>query len=120
MRIEDQNSDDAVLKEVGARLSRTRLERNVSQAQLADEAGLSKTTIERLEAGRSVKLESFVRILRALDQLELLNQLLPEPLPSPIQRVRLQGKRRQRATGKRGRRRPEEQMPWRWGDEGGA
>lgn len=117
MRLETQNSDTAVLKELGTRLARNRLERNISQAQLALEAGVSKTTVERLEAGKSVKLESFVRILRALGQLELLARLLPEPLPSPIQRVRLQGKRRQRATGKRGRAQADEQAPWQWGDD---
>jgi transcriptional regulator with XRE-family HTH domain len=117
MKIEVRNSDAAVLKELGTRLSRNRLERNMSQAQLALEAGVSKTTVERLEAGRSVKLESFVRILRALGQLELLDRLLPEPLPSPIQRARLHGKRRQRATGRRGRAQPDEQAPWQWGSD---
>jgi len=117
MKVESQNSDDAVLTELGTRLSRTRLERNISQAQLAQEAGLSKNTVERLEAGKSVKLASFIRILRALGQLEMLDRLLPEPLPSPIQRVQLQGRRRQRATGRRERPQPGEQAPWRWGDE---
>lgn len=118
MKIDANSSDTAVLEQLGARLSRNRLERNISQAHLAEEAGLSKNTVERLEAGKSVKLESFVRILRALGQLDLLEQLLPEPLPSPIQRVRLQGKKRQRASGRRERPRPDEQTPWRWGDEG--
>lgn len=97
MRIEAQNSDETVLRELGSRLARTRLERNVSQQQLAREAGVAKATVERVEGGREVRLTSLVRILRALGQLDALNLLIPEPLPSPIERMRLQGRRRQRA-----------------------
>jgi transcriptional regulator with XRE-family HTH domain len=103
-----------VLDELGARLARTRLEQNVSQEQLATEAGVSKSTVERIEAGREVKLTSFVRILRALGQLELLDRLVPEPLPSPIERIRIHGKRRQRAAEPRGKHVPEQPAPWRW------
>jgi len=114
MRIEAENSDETVLRELGTRLSRTRLERNLSQEQLANEAGVAKSTVERIEAGREVKLTSFVRILRALGQLEDLDRLIPEPLPSPIERIRMQGRRRQRATRARDREGADEAGPWRW------
>ncbi|MGA8746569.1 MAG: helix-turn-helix transcriptional regulator [Solirubrobacterales bacterium] len=114
MRIESENSDAAVLRELGSRLSRTRLERNLSQEQLANEAGVAKSTVERIEAGREVKLTSFVRALRALGQLEDLDRLIPEPLPSPIERIRLQGRRRQRAARGRAQDSAEEAAPWRW------
>ena len=114
MRIEAENSDETVLRELGSRLSRTRLERNLSQEQLANEAGVAKSTVERIEAGREVKLTSFVRILRALGQLEDLDRLIPEPLPSPIERIRMQGRRRQRATRARDREGADEAAPWRW------
>jgi putative transcriptional regulator len=116
VRIESETSDAAVLEELGSRLARTRLEQNVSQEQLADEAGVSKSTIERIEAGRPVKLNSFVRILRALGRLELLDRLVPVPLPSPIERVRIQGKQRRRAAEPRHRGSdPHPPSPWRWG-----
>jgi len=115
MKIEASNSDEAVLEEMGERLARTRLERNLSQERLAIEAGVSKATIERLEAGDPVKSSSLVRVLRSLGRLEALDQLLPEPLPSPIERLRLQGRRRQRAASPRAGQAPAE--PWRWGDE---
>ena len=40
--------------------------------------------------------------LRALDQLENLDALLPEPGLSPLQLAKLKGKTRQRASGSRG------------------
>ncbi|MBW8060279.1 MAG: helix-turn-helix transcriptional regulator [Solirubrobacterales bacterium] len=102
MRIETGNTDDVVLGELGERLARTRLERNLDQGQLAVEAGVSKSTVERLEAGKAVTMPSFVRILRALDLLDQLDRLLPEPLLSPIERLKTQGRQRKRASGKRG------------------
>jgi transcriptional regulator with XRE-family HTH domain len=114
VRIENKNSDRAVLDELGTRLARTRLEQNTSQAQLATAAGVSKSTVERIETGREVKLSSFVRVLRALGRLELLDRLLPEPLPSPIERIRIQGKRRQRAAEPRREEEPPGKQLWRW------
>lgn len=117
MKIEAANSDEAVLKEIGRRLARTRLERNLSQEQLALEAGVSKATIERLEAGEPVRSTSLIRALRALGRLDALDGLVPEPLPSPVERMRLRGRQRQRAGSPRRRPASDEAEPWRWGDE---
>lgn len=117
MQIDPQNSDETILRELGQRLARTRLERNLSQQQLAHEAGVSKATIERLEAGESLKSTSLIRVLRALGLLASLDRLVPEPLPSPVERLRLQGRQRQRARGGRRENPQEEALPWRWGDE---
>ncbi len=114
MRIEPENTDETVLRELGKRLARTRLERNISQEELAVEAGVGKSAVERLETGREVKLTSFVRVLRALGLLEALDRLVPEPLPSPIERVRLQGRRRKRAAKPRTEGPAQQVAPWRW------
>jgi transcriptional regulator with XRE-family HTH domain len=119
VKIENENSDTAVLAELGARLARTRLEQNTSQEQLATAAGVSKSTVERIETGREVKLTSFVRVLRALGRLELLDRLVPEPLPSPIERIRIQGKRRRRAAEPRRGDQPEQPGLWRWSTDSG-
>lgn len=109
-------SDEQVLAEIGARLSAARLGRNLTQASLARDAGVSKRTLERLEAGHSVQLTSFVRVLRALDLLAGLAALLPSARPGPIELLETGGKPRQRASGDReGSEAPE--VPWRWGDD---
>lgn len=118
MKINSYGTDAVILEELGHRLARTRLERNLSQQQLAHEAGVSKATIERLEAGEPIKSTSLVRVLRALGLLNALDRLIPEPLPSPVERLRLQGRQRQRARGGGQRETPpEDAKPWRWGDE---
>ncbi len=118
MQIETTISDESVLGELGNRLGRTRLERNWTQAQLAREAGVSKATVERLEAGEPVRSTNLVRVLRALGRLEALDRLVPEPLPQPIERLRLQGRRRRRASGARAKSPSDEAEPWTWADEG--
>jgi transcriptional regulator with XRE-family HTH domain len=77
MRIDNQNSDTSVLEELGQRLAQARLARNLKQDELATAAGLSKRTIERLEAGGSVQLSNFIRALRALELLQNLEPLVP-------------------------------------------
>lgn len=108
MRMTATNTDELILAELGRRIARSRLERNVGQEELATEAGVSKSTVERLEAGKAVRTPSLIRILRALDLLSRFDQVVPEDLPSPIERLKTQGKRRQRASGKRRLRRKED------------
>lgn len=113
MKISGVNTDDAILAELGQRLARTRLERNITQNQLATEAGVSKSTVERIESGAETRLSSLIRMLRVLDLVDRLDQLVPEPLPSPIESLKLQGKRRRRAA------KVDEasSTTWTWGDE---
>jgi transcriptional regulator with XRE-family HTH domain len=119
MRIERYLTDEAVLSALGSRLERTRLERNLTQRELAEQAGVERKAVQRIEAGESVKLTSFIRVLRALGLLETLDQLVPEPAPSPIELLKLQGKKRRRASGARRKRAPrrEQAGSWQWGDE---
>jgi transcriptional regulator with XRE-family HTH domain len=112
MKIDNLLTDETVLGELGKRIARTRLEQNTSQASLAAEAGVSKTTLERLERGGGIQLESFVRILRALDLLDRLDLVVSEPLPSPIERLDSRGRQRQRA--REGGAKQDPPAPWAW------
>lgn len=96
-------SDPAVLEEIGARIQRHRLNRNVTQEELADHAGVSRTLVQNLERGRGCTLRGLVRILRALELLPQLEVFLSDPGPSPLQLARLSGHTRRRASGSRGR-----------------
>lgn len=119
MRLEVTSTDDAVLAEIGARLQRTRLERNQTQQQLADEAGIGVRTLERLESGRGATLGNVVRVLRALDLLDAFDRALPPPLASPVERLKLAGRRRRRASGMLTppRAADRDDPTWTWGDE---
>lgn len=98
MQITKQSTDQAVLSELGERIARSRLDRNLTQAELAAKAGVSKRTVERMESGESVQLTSFVRILRALNLAGKIDVLVPEPSLSPMAQLESKGKARRRAS----------------------
>lgn len=78
------------------------MERNLTQAALAAQAGVAKRTVERLESGEvATQLSGFVRVCRALGLVERFDSLVPEALPSPIAQLKLQGRKRKRASGKK-------------------
>ena len=79
------------------RLERIRLSRNITQQQLADEAGVSLRTIGRMEKGKGVSCDTFIRVLTALRLQANLETLLPDPTVRPVERVRRQGSERRRA-----------------------
>lgn len=93
--------DKAILAEIGERVSRHRLNRNITQTALAAQAGVARIVVQRLEGGRGCTLENLVRIMRALGQLEQLDAFLQSPELSPLQLAKLQGRRRRRAAVRR-------------------
>jgi len=102
MNITKQATDETVLSELSARLAQVRLERNLTQAQLAGQAGVSKRTVERLESGAvATQLSGFIRVCRALDLIERFELLIPEAAPSPIAQLKLHGRKRRRASAMR-------------------
>jgi transcriptional regulator with XRE-family HTH domain len=128
MHLEELMTDAAVLAELGRRLTRHRLERNWTQADLAAEAGMGQATVQRAERGDSVQMTSMIKLLRTLGLLGGLDAAVPESINLPIAQLeREQRKIRRRASG-RGHppadsgERPSEssERPWRWGDERGA
>lgn len=115
MKISTHLSDDTILAEVGKRVARRRLDLQLTQADLAEQAGVAKRTIERVEAGASAQMSSMIRIFRVLDLLSNLDQIIPEAGPSPLDFLHRKGKIRQRASSRRRATKPEE--PWSWDDE---
>ena len=68
----------------------------MTQAELAEQSGVSMGTIVRLERGDTVSLLLFISILRTLGVLENIETLLPELGMSPIQLRKIQGRKVQR------------------------
>ena len=94
-------SDKAVARELGNRLRRLRLQKNVTQQDLVEATTLSLNTIKSLEAGRG-KLATIIAVLRELGALDQLDSLVPEETAiSPLQLASMQGKARERASGSR-------------------
>lgn len=114
MKIEGLLTDGAILAELGGRLVQRRLELQFTQEMLAEQAGVSKRTVERIEAGATAQTSTLIRLLRVLELLDRLEILVPEVGPRPMDLIKLKGKARQRASGKR---KSPYEGPWHWGDE---
>ena len=115
MKIGPQLTPDAVLRELGRRVARQRLDMGISQAAAAEQAGVGKRTVERIEAGEDTQMSTIIRLLRVLDLLEGVDRLVPEAGPRPMDLLKLKGKERRRATGKHT---ASPRGAWQWGDKG--
>lgn len=114
MKITNELNDAAVLAELGRRLAHRRVEAGFTQEELARESGVSKRTVERLEAGSSVQLTSLVRLLRTVSLLAGLEALLPPAAPGPMELLK-RGKVRQRV--KSGAEKARRGKSWQWGED---
>lgn len=94
-------SDTALLEAIGTRLRRIRLDRDWTQARVAERAGLDRTTVGALERGETSGPLALIALLRALGRLEVLAPLLEEPRPSPLDVVRGRRRTRKRASPER-------------------
>lgn len=113
-----QLSDPEILAKLGRRLRRYRLQQNLTQADLAREAGVGTRTVRNLESGGDTQLATLLRILRALGRLDALDAFLPRPGVSPMDLLRSGGQERQRASPSRQRRAGDTSRPRRASDTG--
>jgi transcriptional regulator with XRE-family HTH domain len=116
MKITKQATDEVILGELGGRLAKIRLDHNLTQAQLATQAGVAKRTVERLEAGTvGTQLSGFIRVCRVLDVIERFDLLVPEPVPSPVAQLKMAGRKRQRASTTKPAK--PSAKKWQWGNK---
>ena len=108
-------TDEAWLQLLGERLAQLRLAKNLTQGQLAEQAGLGLRTVQRLELGASAtQLSGFLRVCRVLGLVERLDLLIPEAVASPMAQLKQAGRKRRRASGKKAT--PSLPGQWTWGE----
>ena len=90
-------NDAALLELIGNYVKESRLKQNKTQQEIAESAGVNRSTIVLLEKGSGGTLSSLIQVLRALGQLELLDIFKVERTLSPLQLAKLEQNQRQRA-----------------------
>ena len=93
-------SDKALIKHIGSFIKHHRLEQNKSQTELANDAGISRSTLSLLERGEPVALLTLIQVLRMLDKLEVLEVFTVEPTISPMMVAEMELKKRKRGSKK--------------------
>jgi len=115
MNLENMGNE-VIQATLGKRLKRERLNQNITQAELAKQAGISRRTLVAAEKGEGTTLLTLIRLLRGLGKLAQLDQFMPEPPVSPIQLAKLKGKVRQKASGKL-QYPTEHNIVWKWKED---
>ncbi|MGM9551830.1 MAG: helix-turn-helix domain-containing protein [Clostridia bacterium] len=72
-------SEQTILKELSLRIKQYRISLNLTQAELAEKAGVSSSTVVRLEDGADLKISNYLKILSSLGLAQNLDILIPEP-----------------------------------------
>ncbi|MFU8812337.1 MAG: helix-turn-helix domain-containing protein [Balneolaceae bacterium] len=95
-------SDKALIEQIGGFIKHHRLRQNKTQAIVAEEAGISRSTLSLLERGETVTILTLIQVLRVLDQLHVLEAFRIEEKVSPMALAKLEKEKRKRA-GRQGR-----------------
>ena len=100
-------SDSALIETIGSFIKDCRLQQNKTQQQVADAAGVSRSTLVQLENGSGGNLSSLIQVLRALEQLHLLQNFEVRDKISPIQLAKAELNKRKRARNGNKKKKPE-------------
>lgn len=95
MNYSENDSPIYIASVIGERLKRIRLNQDMTQAEIANKAWISRRAVLNAEKG-DVRLVELIAILGALNMLGNLDQLIPEVSFSPILLLKLKGKVRKK------------------------
>ena len=94
-------SDPAIMEVLGRFIQQVRLQQNKTQQEVAKAAGINRSTLVQLEKGAGGTMLSFIQVLRALEQLHLLQYFEVRQELSPLQLAKIEQKKRVRASSKK-------------------
>lgn len=112
MKIVGNESERAILKELGNRIRQQRVSMNITQDQLARICGISTSTEVRIENGDDSKISNIIKIMAALGISENMDLLIPEGVRD-YKAIFEEKPVRKRASSKKRR----TKVQWTWGED---
>jgi transcriptional regulator with XRE-family HTH domain len=91
-------SDDAIIQTMGHFVKHHRLQQNITQKNLAEKAGINRTTLSDLELGKRSQLITLIQVLRILNKLHVFESFEVKQQISPIKLAEIEMKKRQKAS----------------------
>lgn len=76
-------SDTSILAKIGEKMKAGRLKQNITQQSLAEASNVSLSSVKKIEKGEIRSFDAFLRLLRTLGMLDVLQQLVEEEQLSP-------------------------------------
>ncbi len=102
----------ALMATIGNYIQWHRLNQNKSQDQIAEEAGISRSTLSLLERGEKVRMDSFIQVLRSLELLHIMDSFIIRDEISPIEYAKLKKKQRKQASPRKKKNNDKEDLGW--------
>lgn len=94
-------SDDSIIQTIGDFVKHHRLQQNIKQKDLAERAGINRTTLSDLEMGKRCQLITLIQVLRILNKLHVFESFEVKSQISPILLAEMEMKKRQKASGQK-------------------
>jgi len=94
-------SDAALVNMLGEFVRHQRLMQNITQDELAKLAGINRSTLVKFEGGKGGNINILIQLLRALNQLHILESFQVRHELSPLQLAKLEAEERKRASKRR-------------------
>lgn len=105
-------SDKAILEVIGQFIKDNRLNQNKTQQQLAVVSDISRSTLVKMENGEGGNLESFIRVMRILEQLHVFRYFEVKKQISPLELAKIEQSKRKRASRKLEINNPKNESDW--------
>ena len=91
-------TDASFINSIGRFIKINRLKQNKTQGEIADAAGISRSTLSLLERGQTVTVATLIQVLRVLDLLYVMDIFETSDEISPLAYAKLKKKERKRAS----------------------
>lgn len=89
-------TDDAIMRQIGSKLKELRIIKGMKQTELSVASGVSVFTISAVENGKATSMLTIIQMLRALENLDYLNQFFQQQEISPIAYAKLMEKNKRK------------------------
>lgn len=91
-------SNAEIIRSLGTQYKTYRLRAELTQKEVAEKAGVSLITLRAFENGKAVNITmgNLLALLRVIEQLDGITEILPEIPISPYQLLKLQSKQKKR------------------------
>ncbi len=90
-------SDQAYMKQIGGFVKTIRLEQNITQSEVAERAGISRSTLSLLEKGETFTIATLIQVLRVLNRLDVFSSFTTVEKISPLALAKAEKYKRKRA-----------------------
>lgn len=76
-------SDRQILTELGDKFKLARINKRLTQDDVAEKTGIARRTISRFESGENISVLNLIALLRQVGKLESFAKLLANEIPDP-------------------------------------